>query len=81
MVHLWTGIRKEFFEGLIMSFGFLSKYWLYTELNVNDKSDSNWDKDFYCNEFWCLSNNFSNERLNNKGYSSGFSIILKIVSL
>ena len=44
-------MRKEFFEGLIISLGFFSKYCLYTELKVKDKSDSNWDKDFSCKEF------------------------------
>ena len=79
-MHLCTGIKKEFLEGLIMSFSFFSKYWEYTELKVKFKSDSNLFKDFSSKEFWYLSNNFSKERLNNKGYSSIFNC-LNIVSL
>ena len=63
-----------------MSFSFFSKYWEYTELKVKLKSDSNLFKDFSSKEFWYLSNNFSKERLNNKGYSSSLQR-LKIVDL
>ena len=51
IVHLCTGMRKEFFEGFIISFVDLSKYCLYTESNVEDKSNSNFCKDFSCDEF------------------------------